>query len=220
MMEMQKPIHDIEEMFRIIVCNIFGIDSTNSGDRIRFAWGSNIDQASQSAPNLYTTKDICIIQITPIDDNYNRQRDLRFILEDGEEDMTAIDEHTDVHNVLFINYGNNAYDCARKLRNGLYTDSTRRFLRLNKFAMITSVPAIRRVPELVNANWINRVDVLATFNQFVRLTSKIGTIDQIGITTIPGTWPDGSEDNAGQRIGVNIMQENGNIIKLKKIREE
>ena len=238
--EIQKSIVEIEEMFRQILCDLFGLDVENSGDRIRFVWGSNIDVASQSAPNLFTEKDICFIQPLPEDNAYNRQRDIRYIHESG-DDMTAVDEHTDVHNVLFINYGPNAYEFARKIRNGLHRDNIRRFLRLNKFALVTDVPAIRRVPELVNANWVNRADVSAVFNQFVRITGTMRTIEQVGVRPIiePGgtsggsgepefpavTWPDGTpqvdeESGADLRAGVNLMQENSNITMVATLRKE
>jgi len=221
---------EIEELFRQIVCEIFGVDADNSGDRIRFVWGSNIDVVSQSAPNLQTNKDVCFIQVMPEDNAYNQQRDIRYI-DEGNENLTAVDEHTDVHDILFINYGANAYEYARAIRNGLHRDGVRRFLRLNKFALVTDIPAVRRVPELVNANWVNRVDVSATFNQFVRLVTDIGTIEQIGVTTVTEeggghkpTWPDGTQDvdehGGNRRVGVSILQENGTITKTATIRKE
>jgi hypothetical protein len=187
MQEIYKSVVEIEEMFRQLVCGILGVDVENSGGRIRFSWGSNVDKMPMSAPNLKTDEDVCFIQLLPEDNAYNRQRDIRYVYTGG-ENMLAVDEHTDVHSVLFVNYGVNAYESARKIRNGLHQNDVRRFFRLNNFALITDVPAIRRVPELVNSNWVNRVDVYAEFNQFVRLIGSIRTIEQIGVTTVPETW--------------------------------
>ena len=189
MREIYKTVTEIEDMFRELVCKILGLDVEKSNSRVRFPWGSNVDAISMSAPNLKTDKDVCHIQLLPENDDYNRQRSIRFVYESG-EDMLAVDEHTDVHSVLFINYGANAYECARKIRNGLFQNEIRRFFRQNNFALITDVPAIRRVPELVNANWVNRVDVFAKFNQFVRLVGSMSTIEQIGVTTVPGELPE------------------------------
>jgi len=175
-------ITQIEDMFRSIVCRLLGVDADDGG-RVRFVWGSDVDRNSKSAPNLATTQDVCYIQITPQDDNFNRLRTIRYI-DMGGVDLTAIDEHTDVHSVLFINYGTNAYDNARRIRNGLYSNDVRRTLRLNNFALVTDAPAIRRVPEIVNANWINRVDVSATFNQFVRLVGVMETIERVGVDIV------------------------------------
>jgi len=181
MRQIQKSITEIEEMFGQIACDILGV--TNNNGRVRGVWGSGVDtpDGSKSVANLGTTKDLCYVQVTPQDDAYNRQRQIRYI-DRGGIDLIAVDEHTDVHNVLFVNYGANAYDCARAIRNGLFHDRTRRFLRLNHFALVTDVPAIRRVPELVNASWVNRVDVSAVFNQFVRLVGAMKTIEGVNVT--------------------------------------
>ena len=183
MREIQKSIEEIEDLLAQVVCMILRIDKDNINGRVRTVWGSNVDSKSMSAPNQKTTEDICYIQITPEDDAYNRQRHIRYVYLGG-EDMASVDEHTDVYSVLFINYGLKAFDCARNIRDGLFKDKVRRFLRLNFFPLITDVPAVRRVPELVNGNWINRVDVSAKFNQYVRLIGTIGTIEKIGVTHV------------------------------------
>jgi len=135
-----------------------------------------------SAPNLKTTEDVCYITITPKDDAYDRQREIRYLNDRSSADMFAVDEHTDVYQVVFTSYGLGAFDCARAIRDGLFHRNTRRFLRLNRWALITDVAAIRRAPELVNAQWVNRVDVSADFNSLVRLVDTIGTIERVGIT--------------------------------------
>jgi len=180
MQEIQKSISEIEDMLAEVLCMIWKIDKDNISGRIRAVWGSNIDEASMSAPNLKTTEDVCYIQVTPEDDAYNRQRHIRYV-HTGGRNMISVDEHTDVHTVLFVNYGTNAYDYARRIRDGLFRDDIRRFLRLNHFPLVLNVPAPRRVPELVNGNWVNRVDVSATFNQYVRLVGSVGTIRQVGV---------------------------------------
>ena len=123
----------------------------------------------------------CYIQLTPQDDSYNRQRDIQYLQNSKSIDMTAIDEHTDIYEVLFINYGADALTNAQKIRNGLFTDSTRRFFRLRGFALIADVPAIRRVPELTGGSWISRADVSARFNHFVRLIDTMPTFEHFGV---------------------------------------
>ena len=192
MKEIQKSIKETEDIFANVVCGILGIEPENINGRIRMSWGSNIDNASMSAPNLKTTEDICYIHVTPEDNAYNRQRNKDFIYEGG-ENMISFDEHTDVYNVLFVNYGSNAYDNARAIRNGLYSDRIRRFLRFSNMPLVTDTPAIRRVPELVSGNWVNRVDVSATFNQYVRLVEEIKTIEQIGVIPVTDEGGNGNE---------------------------
>jgi len=233
MQEIQKSVTEMEDMLAEVVCMIWGINKETINGRIRVIWGSNVDTKSMSSPNLKTTEDICYIHVMPEDDAYNRQRHIQFVHLGG-ENMAAVDEHTDVHNILFVNYGNNAYDCARKIRNGLYRDDIRRFLRINRFPLVTDTPAIRRVPELVNGNWVNRVDVSAKFNQYVRLITEIGTIEQVGVTPVTdGENGNGNGENGGNGNGTNnpgeigargergvfIVPNSGNIRNLNEVKK-
>ena len=218
MRDIQKSIKEIEDMFIQAACMILGIDKDNINGRIRIAWGSNVDAEIMSAPKPAGAKDVCYIQITPEDDAYNRQRHIKYVHLGG-DGMTWVDEHTDVHNVLFINYGLNAFDCARRIRNGLHRDDIRRFLRLSFFHLVTDTPAPRRVPELENGSWANRADASAKFNQYVRLTGTIGTIEQIGVAPVTEGDSGGAVGARGER-GVLIVQQNGDIRNLDELRRE
>ena len=183
MAEISKSILEIQRIFRLVVCEIWGIAYEQSYSRIRFPWGSQVDTpgGTGSAPDWTRDEDVCFIYALPHDNSYNRQRDRRYEHR-GSRDLVALDEHTDVHHMMFSNYGPNAYDCARRIRDGLFLDETRRILKQNHFAIITDTPAIRRVPELVNGEWWNRVDAVAAFNEFVRLESKMRTFERFPFT--------------------------------------
>jgi len=184
MADITMTVKEIEDMFREVLCLIFELDPEANHKRIRFPWGSNVDtfKTLGSAPDWNRDEDVCFIYALPLDDMYNRQRNRRFEHREG-RDIVAIDEHTDVHNLLFVNYGPNAYDCARMIRNKIFQSDVRRLLRQNRFHLVTDIPAPRRVPELVNSEWWNRVDVNITFNQFVRLESEATTIERVRFTT-------------------------------------
>ena len=191
MAEITMSSTEIEDMFREVVCLILGLDPESNHKRIRFPWGSEIDtlKGISSTPDWKRDENVCFIYSRPNDDAYNRQRDTRYVHREG-RNLVAIDEHTDVHDILFVNYGPDAYDCARKIRNGLFLDEIRRLLKRNNFHLLVNVPAPRRVPELVNAEWWNRVDVNAMFNQFVRLESNMTTIERVRFTT---SFPNNSD---------------------------
>ena len=183
MAEIIKSIEEIEDIFRLVVLKIFKLDpeAKENQQRVRFPWGSNLGKPNNDiAPLLKKIKDVCVITIIPREDLYNRQRHRRY--EDrGERDLTLIEEHTDVHEVTFCNYGENAYECARKIRDGLFDLEIRRFLKQNHFALVTDVPAMRRVPEYFNSQWWNRCDVTVVFNEFVRLENEVKTIESINV---------------------------------------
>jgi hypothetical protein len=183
MAEIIKSIEQIEDIFRLVVLKIFKLDpeAKENQQRVRFPWGSNLGKEDNDlAPLLKRIKDVCVISIIPREDLYNRQRHRRY--EDrGERDLILIEEHTDVHEVTFCNYGEHAYEFARKIRDGLFDLETRRYLKNNNFALVTDVPAMRRVPEYFNNQWWNRCDITVVFNEFVRLESTVKTIESINV---------------------------------------
>jgi len=178
MAELTHTSIEIEDIFREVVCTIFGLGPESNHDRIRFPWGSDLLTGVGSAPDWDHMADVCFIYALPHDDAYNRQRNRRNVYRDG-PDMVQLDEHTDVHNILFVNYGPNAYECARGIRDGLFRNDIRAMLKGNRFSIVTDVPAPRRIPELYDGEWWNRVDLNATFYEFVRLESPMRTIRKI-----------------------------------------
>ena len=181
MAEIIKTIDGIEDIFREVVLMILKLDPNENHERVRFPWGSNLSsETNSSAPSWNKGEDICFIYVLPQDDFYNRQRNRRYV-DRGGRDLVEIEEYTDVHHVNFVNYGPSAYECARAIRDGLFAHEVRRFLRKNDFSLVTDVPAIRRLPELVQGEWHNRADISASFNEFVRRESEMPIIEEISL---------------------------------------
>lgn len=183
MAEIIKTIEEIEDIFRVLVLNILKLDPSKSHKRIRFPWGSDLKYSGNTAPYWNRDDDVCTITLLPQDDSYNRNRDRKYI-DKGGRDLIQVEEHTDVHHVLFANYGPNAYECARDIRDGLFREDVRRYLKQNNFSLVTDVPSILRIPELVNGEWWNRVDCSAVFNEYVRRETPINAIEEINIKAI------------------------------------
>jgi hypothetical protein len=172
-------VEEMENLFRTVVLTIFHLDPEGNDSRVRFPWSSNISEpAPGSAPGWNRNEDVCFVYSLPLNNSYNMLRDTNYI-DEGGMDLTALDEHTDTHRMEFVNYGPHAYDCARDIRDGLFLPSIRRLLALSHFALVTDVPAIMRVPELIDGVWWNRVDVQATFNEFVRRPYDMPTLQKI-----------------------------------------
>ena len=167
-----KTIRELEDIFREMLRLILRFD-VDDPDRVWFSW----NRKGESVP-VIKGGNACYVALTPIDDNYNRLRDIRHV-DEGIRDMVTYDEHTDVYEVHFVNYGPEAYESARAIRDGLFTDRVRRHLRLHDIALITDVPAIIRLPELHGADWANRADLKARFNVFVRLVDEMLTYERV-----------------------------------------
>jgi hypothetical protein len=204
--EITKTANEIEDFFRLLVCTILQLDPEKNHSRIRFPWGSNLAFGIPDAPDWDRMEDVCFIYALPYDDPYNKQRNRRNIYIEG-PDMIQLDEHTNVHNMLFVNYGPNAYEDARKIRDGMFRNPIRRLLRRNHFALVTDIAAPRRVPELYNNEWWNRVDVNVIFNEFVRLKDEMRTIRHIRFgVSFPNR--NGNDTSAGAEIRRPACKEN------------
>ncbi len=181
MPEIIKTAEEIEDLFRLVVLTILKLDPNKNNKRVRFPWGSNLKAGIGSAPAWKKEEDVCLIYELPQDDGYNRRRN-RSYADQGGRDLIAVDEHTDVHYFNFVNYGPNAYEFARDIRDGLFLDETRRLLSKNNFYLVTDVPAIKRIPELWNGEWWNRADISAIFNEYVRRESTMMVIEKVPLT--------------------------------------
>ena len=121
MPEVIKSIEEMENMFRVAILSILkiDIDSIGAKKRIRFPWGSSFFNDNGSAPSWQRDEDTCVIYELPQDGSYNRQRDIYYINDEESSDLIRVDEHTDIHSVMFANYGPKAYESARDIRDGL-----------------------------------------------------------------------------------------------------
>ena len=183
MPEVIKSIEEMENMFRVAILSILkiDIDSIGAKKRIRFPWGSSFFNDNGSAPSWQRDEDTCVIYELPRDGSYNRQRDIYYINDEESSDLIRVDEHTDIHSVMFANYGPNAYESARDIRDGLNLPDINEYFRKNNFYLVPDLPALQRVPELVNGQWWNRVDFTAVFYEYVRRESKVKTIEHVNI---------------------------------------
>lgn len=201
MAEIIKTIEEIEDLFRVVVLTILGLDIDTNHKRVRFPWGSNLKAGIGSAPSWNRTEDVCVIYALPQDDVYNRTRNRKY--EDrGGRDLITVDEHTDIHHMMFANYGPHAYECARDIRDGLFRDDIRRILKKSNFYMVPDVSAIKKVPDIYEGQWWNRVDFSAEFNEYVRRENTMMTIEEISIKATEVT-------SNGQEISLTDIIERG-----------
>ena len=176
MAEIIKSIKDIETIFKKVVLTILNLNPKTNPKRVRTPWGAR----SNSAPSFGRDEDVCFVYVLPQDNSYTRQRNKRYV-DRGGRDLVEIEEYIEVHHINFSNYGPNAYECARDIRDGLFSHEIRRFLREHNISLIPDVSAMVRVPELIQSEWWNRVDISARFNEFVRRECEMPVIENISI---------------------------------------
>lgn len=189
-MEQIKTVEEIEDIFRVAVFMIWNMnpEEKQNQKRIRFPWGSDIkNKQSDTAPTWKREEDVCFIYELPQDGSYNGLSDITYELDESKRDFIEVDEHTDIHTVLFANYGPNAYEYARDIRDGFKRERIREYLKGHHFFVVPPIAAIRRVPELINGQWWNRVDVTVVFNEYVRREEPIQSIESVTVTAMAVT---------------------------------
>lgn len=189
-MEQIKTVEEIEDIFRVAVFMIWNSnpEEKQNQKRIRFPWGSDIkNKQSDTTPTWKREEDVCFIYELPQDGSYNELSDVTYELDESKRDFIEVDEHTDIHTVLFANYGPNAYECARDIRDGFKRERIREYLKRHHFFVVPPIAAIKRVPELINGQWWNRVDVTVIFNEYVRREEAIKSIESVTVTAMTVT---------------------------------
>lgn len=189
-MEYIKTVEEIEDMFFVVLCKIWNInpEAKQTQKRIRFPWGTDFkNKQSDSTPTWKREEDVCFIYELPQDGSYNGLSDISYELDEQKRDFIEVDEHTDIHTVLFANYGPNAYERARDIRDGFKRERIREYLKRHHFFVVPPIAAIKRVPELVNGQWWNRVDVTVVFNEYVRREEAIKSIESVTVTAMAVT---------------------------------
>jgi hypothetical protein len=78
--------------------------------------------------------------------------------------------------VFWTLYGPNSFDRARRLKSWLLDDAGHNYVAGSNVFLVTDVSAPRRVPEEINAQWWERVDFEAQFNENVVETSTADSV--------------------------------------------
>ena len=165
----------IEDIFRSITMTILGLpekDNQNkpiNQDKVRVAWSTT------GSPAWKITDDIVFIKVSLSDDPIIQQRDVIYSPITNTNTSSRIVTYTKCHLIEWVLYGPCSYDKADLIRNGIFLPQITETLLTNKLALITTVPAPRRAPELFNGQWWERCDLQASFNEEVIRTGT-GTI--------------------------------------------
>jgi hypothetical protein len=181
-MTVNKTYTEVEDLMVSLARLTLGIDETD-GNAVRIPYGAN--SATGSAPTHNPNNSVCYVHVTPTDDGYGQQHHLTY--QDGandEDDMTEVDDYTEEYAVIFTLYGQDAYDRARLLRDGIYGVAVKEFLWRKHIHPKTGIPPIVQTHEVINTQWILRCDVTVTFYSHIRIEreNELGSIEKVGIT--------------------------------------
>lgn len=196
MAENVRTREQLEDVFREAACLILGIPEDDN-KKIRFGWGSSPNTGS--APSFARNSDTVVIYFLTTDSPNNQTKDLSYI-DEGNEKLTYVDEHTDVHQVQYVCYGPSAFEQARAIRDGMSQEDVRSLFRRNSLFFVTPVPAPVPVPDVFEGEWWNRYDVRVNFNEGVRIEKKnaVGYVEQVPLTASSADKKGPQKKNTGK----------------------
>lgn len=163
----------LEDLMREIVLTALNTPKEKQDSFVRFTWPEN------NQPGWKRTQDLCFVQVVPQQSDVERQRNAAW-------DGAAVNRWSmRVIGVSFLFYGPHAWDNAVELRYRLFDDAAQGLLRQNRMALVTDIGAPVRAPELFNAQWWDRADLFAQFNETITETSPFTPMDSAQIEIVP-----------------------------------
>lgn len=174
-------LREIEDFFYEITCKMLNIDLSKkeNQNKVRIAWPKS------GSPSWKIDEDVIFIRITPVDDAMAREQNI--IYNPYEENKAYAKKqtgYTRVHRINWTLYGPNSYDNADIIRHLIFDYNYMKKFKEKNLFLITDVPMPVRLPELYNAQWWERTDFSATFNEAVIRESKVPYIQSANIEVI------------------------------------
>lgn len=183
-----------EDLMLDAVRQILNIPDDNVTVRLAFGAGST----TGSAPAHDISQTVCYVAVNPTDDGYGKQHHIRY--ENGAEDelMTEVDEYTEEYAVIFSCYGGEAYEQARTIRDGLYSDANKRFLHRQKVHLVVGTPQLIQTREVINSSWVRRCDFTAVFYAYTRIErpNAVDWFESVDIRFKPSTAKNNNEQSS------------------------
>ena len=180
-MTILKTLREVEDLMTALARLVLGIFDADGG-AVRIPYGAG--SATGSAPAHNPKDSVCYVYVSPTDDGYGQQHHLSYADGGDGEDLTEIDEYTEEYAVIFSFYGQDSYDRARSLRDGMYGVAVKEFLRGKDIYPKTGIPPIVVTHEVINTQWVKRCDLTVTFYSYVRIEREdaVGSIEEVRVS--------------------------------------
>jgi hypothetical protein len=163
----------IENTFQVLTTEILG-EGTDPNSAVRISW------PTRGATGWEITDDVVFLRATISDDRVNRSRD-RSHANPTDGSLTETVTYIRVWKIDFLLYGPNSLDHARLIKSALFMAWTQTTLAASNLAIVLDVADPRRMPELFEAEWWERSDFSARFNELVTEVGSVPAIASIEI---------------------------------------
>lgn len=161
------------------------LEIPNDNSSVRLAYGASSETGT--APMHNAKSSVCYVTVSPTNDGYGDQHHISYDSVEGSDLLTEVDEYTEEYSVIFSCYGEDAYDKARKIRDGLYGKKCKDFLHGYRIHFVVGSAQIVPAREIIDTRWVERCDLTAEFYSAVRVerAGAVGRIDEVKISLAP-----------------------------------
>jgi hypothetical protein len=180
-MTIDRTLVEVEDLMVALARLTLNMSDDDPG--VRMAYGAN--SKTGSAPMHEPENSMIYVYVSPTDDGYGQQHHLSYLNgKEVEGEMTEVDEYTEEYAVIFSLYGQDSYDRARALRDGIYGVAVKEFLWGKHIHPKVGLPALVQTHEIINTLWVNRCDVNVVFYAKVRIEREqaILNIEHVNVT--------------------------------------
>ena len=169
----------INAILQPMTMNMLGQQANPSSPMVRLQW------PSEGAPFGERTEDVCYLKcIEGTGDNYDLIRDKATIENPADPyNLTVLEQYdyTRIWQITWCFYGPTSWDYARMVRSALYLDYFTQQLATSQLFPVCDFPKPVRVPELINGQWVERVDFSPTFYEAIRESITDLTVGQVEV---------------------------------------
>jgi hypothetical protein len=172
MADVNLTLNELEELFYDLTVSMIG--GTNTAD-VRRSW------PIMGAPAFDINDDVTFIQVHDVSSSMSTIREDKFSMEGSPEDGSLETSYTRTLQINWIFYGPNSWDSAMAVRNKVFFQEFRNTLSDNNIYVIPDFDPPRRIPELFQGLWYQRMDLTMKFNELVRFDHAIHNIESVEI---------------------------------------
>lgn len=185
-------IQQISAVLQPAISGMLGISDPENTPAVRIEYGP------QGQPFSDITEDVCYFRCMPTEDPYTKIRErfnwgpngwgnAQFGVQpyggtlSGDPALSEQWNYTNAWKIRMTFYGPNSYDRARTVRSGLYQDYFTNLLSLSNLFPVSDFPEPVRVPDLLDGQWFERVDLEFEAYEFVTETIARQTVTSVEV---------------------------------------
>jgi hypothetical protein len=168
-------LKQMEDLFQPVIVSILGWDvlSPSLENNVRIAW------MRSGAPAIDINENYVYLRVMEVDNSYNRQREYQ--LSNEGDDLVSKVGYTRVISLNCVLYGENSFDNAQIVRDGMFSKSVRDTLGEQFIFLIPDIVAPKRIPEPFQGQWWERCDVEFRFNELIIRETAVNAVGSVEV---------------------------------------